>query len=432
MNDTVPVGAAREAGAERRTALLSVLTSLRVATWLDRRRVRAAAIVLLAMQLALFLFFVAGTHGWIVPVSGPTPSDFVGFYAAGSLANAGTPALAYNTAAHAAAEAAAVGPGLGLLPFNYPPTSLLLFAPIAHLPYLASFLLFEAVTLALYLFVARRILDDRSGTALLALLAYPIVFWVLGFGQNSFLTAAVFGAATLLVDRRPIVAGLLFGAMCYKPQFGLLVPFALAAAGRWSAFAAAALSAVALVIASVALFGLDTWQAFLRTPAEWQVFNAAGLVPYFTSMTAFGAVRLWGGGMSLAYAVQTLVTVALVALVVVVWYRSRSLPTRAAMLAAAAPIAVPMALHHDLMMSAIAGLWLVRDRSSAFGAQWEMAALGGLYLLLLYGRQLEEQWHVPVFLFAAIAVLAIAGARAWREARPDVRRYATPIGGAVG
>ena len=36
--------------------------------------------------------------------------------------------------------------------------------------------------------------------------AFPPVFWALGLGQNSFLTAALFGAGTLWVDRRPILA----------------------------------------------------------------------------------------------------------------------------------------------------------------------------------------------------------------------------------
>jgi hypothetical protein len=57
--------------------------------------------------------------------------------------------------------------------------------------------------------------------------------------QNSLLTAALFGAATLFVDRRPSVAGVLFGALCYEPPFGLLVPVALAAQKNWRAFAAA-------------------------------------------------------------------------------------------------------------------------------------------------------------------------------------------------
>src|SRR5439155_25718548 len=181
--------------------------------------------------------------GWIIPLPGPTPTDFVSFYAAGALADAGTPSLAYDHAAHLAAEERVVGAGIQYQFFNYPPVFLLLCAALAPLPYLVAFVLFEAATLVLYLFVATRILGERSGTAVVALLAFPIVFWNLGLGQNAFLTAALFGAATLLIDRRPVVAGLLFGAVCYKPQFGLLVPLALAAGGYRRAFIAAGATA---------------------------------------------------------------------------------------------------------------------------------------------------------------------------------------------
>ena len=59
---------------------------------------------MLAVEIAFFIFFAAGTHGLIVPLKRPTSTDFVSFYAAGSLANADTAFLAYNQADHYAAE----------------------------------------------------------------------------------------------------------------------------------------------------------------------------------------------------------------------------------------------------------------------------------------------------------------------------------------
>src|SRR5437016_10591314 len=81
-----------------------VISDLRSGVWLTRKRVRIAAALLLALELAFLLFFVAGTHGWIVPLDRPTTTDFVSFYAAGRLANAGGPQLAYDQTGHLAAE----------------------------------------------------------------------------------------------------------------------------------------------------------------------------------------------------------------------------------------------------------------------------------------------------------------------------------------
>ncbi len=383
--------------------------------WLDRRRVGIAAGVLLAVQLALFAFFVAGTHGWIVPLKAPTTTDFVSFYAAGQLADAGTPALAYDHAAHLAAEEQVAGRGIGYQFFNYPPVFLLLCAALAPLPYLVAFVLFETATLILYLLVGVRILGDRSGTAVVVLLGFPMVFWNFGLGQNAFLTAGLLGAATLQVDRRPIVAGLLFGALCYKPQFGLMAPLALAAAGQWRAFVAAGASATALVLLSLALFGAGTWHDFIAAAGASQTMYASGRIQFTGMANTFGAARLLGAGPTLAYAMQAAAAVAAAAAVIVVWRRRLSLPTRAATLAAASLVAAPLALLYDLILAAVAAAWLVRDRASPAAAAWENAALAALYLVLLDGRGLGKHWHVPAFSLAATALFAIAVARAWRE-----------------
>ena len=103
--------------------------------------------MLLALELAGFAFFVAGTHGWITPLRRPVSTDFVSFYAAGRLADAGTPALVYDQAAHYAAEQAATEPGIAYNYFYYPPVFLLLCAVLARLPYLAAFVAFQAGTL---------------------------------------------------------------------------------------------------------------------------------------------------------------------------------------------------------------------------------------------------------------------------------------------
>jgi len=401
-------------------AMMSVgaISPANLSTLLDRRRIGWCCGILLALQFGLFLLFVAGTHGWIVPLTRPTTTDFVSFYAAGVLAIDGTPALAYDHAAHLAAEERVTEPGIEYQFFNYPPVFILLCAVLARLPYLVAFVLFEVATLAFYLVVACRILGERSGTALVALCAFPLVFWNLGLGQNAFLTAGLFGAATLLVDRRPVPAGLLFGALCYKPQLGVLVPFALAAAGQWRAFAAAGASVAALVLASLALFGAGTWQAFFTAVGGSQATYESGRILFAGMANTFGAARLLGAGAPLAYALQAAASLAAAGVVVIVCRHRLSLPTRAATLAVATLVAAPLVLLYDLMLGTIAAAWLVRDGASPAALPWQKLALAGLFLLLLGGRGLAGNWYVPVFPLAAIALFAIACARAWREMSP--------------
>src|SRR5262252_3185566 len=129
---------------------------------LEWRRIVACCGILLAAETAVFLFLIAGTHGLIVPLSRPVSTDFVSFYAAGALADAGTPELAYDQAAHNVAEQRATATGIEYRFFYYPPIFLLLCAALAHLPYLAAFVVFEALTLAMCLIVVREIFAERS------------------------------------------------------------------------------------------------------------------------------------------------------------------------------------------------------------------------------------------------------------------------------
>jgi hypothetical protein len=129
----------------------------------------------------------------------------------------------------------------------------------------------------------------------------------------------------------------------------------------------------------------------------------------------FGAARLLGAGVPLAYALQAVASLVAAGFVVVVWRCGLSLPTRAATLAAATLVAAPLALLYDLMLGTIAAAWLVRDGNSPAASAWQKIALAGLFLLVLDGRGLAESWHVPVFPLAAITLFAMVAARAARE-----------------
>lgn len=388
----------------------SLFALLKTGDWLDRRRIGLLAGVLLAVELLFFAFIVAGTHGWIVPLDKPCTTDFVSFYAAGTLADAGTPALAYDQAVHLATEEAITAPGIQYQFFFYPPVYLLLCAVLARLPYLVAFVAFAAASLAAYLLVARRILGDTSGAALLALLAFPAVFWNIGLGQNAFLSAALFGGATLLVDRRPVLAGILFGALCYKPHFGLLIPLALIAAGRWRTVAAAGATVTALVLASIALYGVDTWRDYIAASAAAPAMYGSGRILFAGFVSPFGAVRLVGGGVHLAYAIQAAAALIAAALVWAVWRRNLPLPLRAATLAAATLVAVPLALLYDLMLSAVAVAWLLRDKAAA--PAWERTAIALSFLALVDARGLAEQFHLPLTALSALVLFVLVARRA--------------------
>jgi hypothetical protein len=130
---------------------------------------------------------------------------------------------------------------------------------------------------------------------LLLALAFPAVFVNLGHGHNGFLTAALIGAALAVLDRRPLFAGILFGLLAYKPQFGLLVPLALLAAGHWRTFAAACATVAALVVLTTLAFGPSVWEAFFASLHFTRtVVLEAGETGWHKIQSVFALVRIVG------------------------------------------------------------------------------------------------------------------------------------------
>jgi alpha-1,2-mannosyltransferase len=395
----------------------------RDARWLTRGRVIAAGQVLLLIELTSLVMLALWQHGITSARPSPTSSDFVSFYAAGKLALAGTPALAYDQAAHFLTEQRWMPEGAPYQFFFYPPVFMLLCAPLALLPYYVAFYVFEIATLAAFLCTMRRILREPGWLWAAPVLAFPAIFWTLGLGQNAFLTATLFGEFTLLIDRRPALAGMALGLLCYKPHFGLLAPVVLAAGGHWRAFLAAAATVTALVGLSAALFGIETWHAYLSAFGGSGTVYTSGRIDFAGIVTPFGAARLLGFGAPVSYAVQGLVTAAMIVVAGVVWRSNPDRNIRAATLLSATLLAVPLALVYDQLLLLVAAGWLVRDRRRNGFAPWEKTVLAAVWLISLAEFVIGSRWRVPVAPLISLAVLLLT----FRQAeRPAVTRSALP------
>jgi alpha-1,2-mannosyltransferase len=392
-----------------RNKLPRLIDQLRHANWLTRERVIAWGLVLFIEELLLLVFLALWQHGVFVPVSTPPASDFVSFYAAGKLALAGTPQLAYDQAAHYLAQQQATVAGAPHQFFFYPPVYLILCSALASMPYSVAFAVFQVCTLGMFIVMMRRLLREQGAGWLAPLLAFPAVFWTLGLGQNAFLTAALFGGFTLLVDRRPVAAGMPLGALCYKPHFGLLVPGAPLAARRWTAFAAAAATVAWLVGISIALFGRQTWHAYLVAVAQSGEVYGSGLIDFAGIVTPFGAARLLGFGPWSAYAVQGGVAL----LIALLWQRPVSRNLRSASLLAATLLAVPLALLYDKLLILVAIGWLLREAREGGFLPWEKLVLLAVYPLSLLTWTVGQAFHPPLGPMTTCTVLLLCLRRVW-------------------
>jgi hypothetical protein len=388
-----------------------LVLAMRDARWLTRARIVAGGQALALIQLTILIMLALWQHGVITDRSSPTSSDFVSFYAAGKLALNGTPALAYDQAAHFQAQMPFTVPGSPYQYFFYPPILLLLFAPLALLPYTLAFYLFEFATLGGFLLTMRAVLRQPGWDWIGPVIAFPAIFWTFGLGQNAFLTAALFAGFTLLVQRRPALAGMLLGYLCYKPHFGLLAPVALAFGGQWRAFLATVGTVLGLVGLSAALFGVDTWHAYLTAFAGSDAIYSSDRIDYAGIVTIFGAARLLGFGPSAAYVAQAFCVLGAAGAVALTW-RSREDPaTRGAVLLSATLLAMPLALLYDQMLLLVAIAWLVRDGVSSR----QKPILVAIYLIVLFEYAIGSAWALPLGPLASLLVLFMALRRGARD-----------------
>jgi alpha-1,2-mannosyltransferase len=421
---------------------------LRSGDWLTRERVRLVAVAILGVSIVALVYLVVTAHGLVDTQGRPLGTDFSSFYAAGTHVLDGHPDAPYDMARQHARQQAIFGPATPFYGWLYPPFFLFIAAALALLPYGVALAVWQAVTLGLYLFAMRAIIspsprvrgegrdegasplgsESRRGPLtriaelvigpatsgrtrwqfdlspytgrgdwLLLALAFPAVLINLGHGQNGFLTAALLGGALAVLDRRPIIAGVLFGLLAYKPQFGFLIPLVLAASGHWRSFAAAAITVAALAIATTLAFGPDVWRAFLESSRYARlVVLEQGDPGFYKMQSLFAWARMWGAPIPLAYALQAALAVGLATALVWLWRSAAPYPLKAAALCFGAVLATPFTFDYDMMLLAPAIAFFAGDGLARGFGPWEKTALAALWLMPLLARSLAQITLIPI------------------------------------
>jgi hypothetical protein len=367
---------------------------LRSGDWLTAERARAYAWIFLIVAVAIGAGWVALSRGGLDPTGKQLGTDFITFYAASKLALAGHPLAPWNVAAHHAQEIALFGRDTGYAAFFYTPPQLLICLPLALIPYLPALLGWLTLTGLAYWRMARAWLSEKVGSA--SIFAFPAVMLNAGHGQSGFLSAALFGAGALWLETRPIAAGVCLGLLAYKPQLGLIIPVALAISGRWKTFAAAAATVIVFAAASTAVFGLGAWEAFAANMSLARATLEQALVGDAKMQSAFAAVRLWGGPLALAYAVQALVVAGLVAGLVWLQRRAPRSGAEGPAMIVAALLASPFMLDYDQTLLAAPMAWMVSQGLKGGFRDWEKTVLAAAFVLPAISRTLAMTVHIPI------------------------------------
>jgi len=394
----------------------SIVSQLRDASWLTVRRLAVYPKLFAAVYAVTVLIWLLASKGLVDPGGHPIGADFIDPWSASWLALHGNPGVVYDVAHLWAAERAAVGyPSVGFAGFHYPPTYLVMVLPLALLPYVWSLIAWTITTAGAYLAVLWKI-DPRRESIWLGI-AFPGALVNLTNGQNGFLTLALFGGALISIESRPILSGVLFGLMSYKPQYGALIPLFLLATGRWRTLIAASVTVLLFAAVSLALFGAQTWASFFTSITFTRhVVLEQGGSGFEKLQSAFAAAQLWGLGVKPSYALQAAVSLLAAISAAWIWWRTRNFEMQAAALVTATLLMTPYMMDYDLVMLALPIAWLALEGRCSGFLPWEKSLLALAWLLPLLARTLAGKAMIPI---APLVMMLLLAAIARRSMLPS-------------
>lgn len=360
----------------------------------------------------LGLFITATINNGLVEPGTPFGADFLSFYAASKLALSGKAELVYLMENHWAVQKALFGENIGYFAFFYPPIFLFYCLGFGFLSYLGAVTLWIIIGLCLFCIIMKRL--GGEDLDLLTILVFGGTYTTLVSGQNAFISTALIGAFVLFVSNRPVLAGVMIGLLAFKPHFGILIPFVLIAAGMWRSFVSASLTVLALIVASAAVFGNETWFAFFAQAPMAIVALEGNYIGNDKMHSLFGAARVLGAPLWLAYSLQFVCALAVLLINI---YSARRLQNKgdiAVIMACSVPLMTPFILNYDLTMLAIPLIWLFRKGLRTGFHVAERVVMLLAFCIPLIANFFSQELHVPLAPFVVIGLFCLTVSRAHR------------------
>ncbi len=297
--------------------------------------------------------------------------------------------------------------------WSYPPHVMLFIWPLGLMPYLPAYIAWCVVGIALYLLACSSAIPRER---LLFLAVAPGIAVCVSFGQNGFYTAALLIGGLMCLDRRPVLAGVLFGILTIKPQLGLLLTVMLLLERRWATIASAVATTAALVAAAAMLYGWNIWIEFWQKVVpqqEWLTVHGGGLLLAVVSSVFYGG-RLLHLPLAVDWALQDIVSALAFAAVLWTYWQRRDPALSLALFVTATFLFTPYILNYDMVVFGFV-VALLRDRADNTKADhWLLIAVWTLPAALMIAA---VGW-IPL---APIVLIAFAGRLVWRLAQIDSR-----------
>jgi hypothetical protein len=335
-----------------------------------------------------YLYFLTNSFFLVISDQSAKPfdTDFTNLWTAAKLVQSGHIMTLFNIDGFRAAQATFFGQPLTYLnEWSYPPHFLPWITWLGFLPFPVALAAWMGLTGALYLFavVYKR---PQSGKLALILVLAPASFTSILYGQNGFLVAALLAGGLRLLDKKPALAGALFGFLTIKPQLALSLPFALFFGRYWRVIAATVLAAAVLIGGSLVFYGLEPWKAYFALSIPYHQKMIEGLLPqtHLALVTPYFAARVLGAPVWLAYALAIIVAFIAILAVAYAFRKARSADMRNAVALTSLFLITPYAQIYDLPILNAA----IVSMAASFGSR--AIPLGQIPVIML-------AWLLPIY-----------------------------------
>ncbi|SLK01496.1 Protein of unknown function [Arthrobacter sp. P2b] len=179
----------------------------------------------------------------------------------------------YDPEVQSALQSTSVGTDVPLSWFVSAPVVAVFYAPLALLPYNLSGLIWLLISSTLLVWcvlnlrtLAPGLMARKKSTVILSVLSSPVVFELLGGGQDSaFILAVWLVGIRLLARQHSLWAGAVFGLGFAKPQLVVVVPLIFLVSRNYRALASFVATCALLLGISVAVVGPGGFQQWLAT-----------------------------------------------------------------------------------------------------------------------------------------------------------------------
>jgi hypothetical protein len=322
--------------------------------------------------------------------------------------------------------------------YRNPPFYALLYVPTAGLSYYTSFVIWTIISVALLALAIHLLQPEHPRRAFLWALTFYPVFATIGFGQNTFISLAIFaGVYRLLCNERPFAAGLVAGLLFFKPQLllGLFVWWAFQPRRYWRCWLGVFVAGALLAGVSWATVS-DGSRAFVNSLGAIGSFGGEG---YWNKLAprAFFALLLTNPPDDKHPVVLGLAAACSLAAIWGMWWLKRRNGARVAVMFPAAVFlslwASPHALVYEwaLLVAAAVVLWeRFADSRDVWLCLFTLAWVALAVSVPLAKTQIASGW--PGAVQVAVPVLGLVGWLAARELARSPEAQARPIGAQPG